>query len=85
MTELQRDPVSEKVGIQWSYLVCLLHDINRAIYLSIANRGESALGTSPNAALRTERDTLMSFSSHYPAQGLNPSFQCGNIIGLSFA
>jgi hypothetical protein len=37
--------------------------------------GESALGTSPNAALRTVRERLRSYSSHYPTGDPRPNLQ----------
>jgi len=47
--------------------------------------GESAKGTSPSAALRTQREPLSSLGSHYPTIGLTPSFQCGNMPGCILA
>ena len=37
--------------------------------------GESALGTSPNAALRTVRERLRSYSSRYPTGDPRPNLQ----------
>jgi len=48
-------------------------------------RGESAKGTSPSAALRTQREPLSSLGSHHPTIGLTPSFQCGNMPGCILA
>ena len=48
-------------------------------------QGESAKGTSPSAALRTQREPLSSLSSHHPTIGLTPSFQCGNMPGCILA
>ncbi len=47
--------------------------------------GESAKGTSPSAALRTQREPLSSLGSHYPTIGRTPSFQCGNMPGCMLA
>ena len=46
--------------------------------------GESALGTSPNAALRTVRERLRSYSSHYPTGDPRPNLQWTNNLGSRF-
>ena len=38
--------------------------------------GESAEGTGPSAALRTQRETLASLGSHHPSVGLIPNGFC---------
>ncbi|WP_051514687.1 MULTISPECIES: hypothetical protein [Nitrincola] len=40
--------------------------------LHSGTQGESAKGTSPSAALRTQREPLSSLGSHYPTIGLTP-------------
>jgi len=48
-------------------------------------RFENSSGISPPAPSRTVRERLRSHSSHHPAIGRYPSFQCTNSSGLALA